>query len=1576
MNLYFRSLLIAFTLLFLLLRNQPLAAQPTISYIIPDIGTPGMNTYVEVIGPQNKSGNFGGTNDVIGNGQVSVQTVNPADTNRVMISPPIVSWQGRMIGCQIFVRDDAALGPVPIRVVVNGVQSNADTFFIVAPQTIGNQNGGGQLGSGTLGRRSKRGAMIVDSLILTNGIYTISTGDTDPQTGGGQGYLPCVILSKGPVLVGFNGEIVVDAIGKHGGPGGGGSGGYGATRPAQPPLIPAVPGELDVPLGNGFSGGVSSVPVVPSPGGFGIGTGPNSASLNGVRANTSFSTTRLYSGGPGHPFDSDGRSGGSAAVSTNPFAPFGIYFGGGGNAGPGTGITAPSFLSVNGQVIGNAAIVPLHGGAGGSSGGSNDSVGGGGGGGIAIYSQSGLSIASITANGGNGRDGFDCGSVLQGCGDPSAGGAGGCIILGARGIVSSGTAHTRGGRGGKAAAVALPGSTAGDGGPGRFRYDGINAGAAFTTTTGGSSSRGISFNPISTTPTPSFFLSGSANTGDTVLIYYRTNRRPWNSTAPLKVVTTGVLWAQQITLQPGDSTVYLFGLRRSLASELATSTPYQQVPAGILSQVAAAIVKFQPAPLIQATLRTGGDSLICDSVLYDTITIHNRGAAPLRIDPQTRITATNGVIAQLILSLAVILQPLDSVRAVVRVQGNGATGRVGYTLSIISNDPDPSRSPMKMLIEHFIFPMKYQMSPLLDFGDVRIGLPKDSLLNMRNTGGVDIQATNFTPLATPFSALWDPASPVTIMPPAGYAFRFRFAPRDTGLFVATLRLRLQPCGVDTAITLRGYGRSGIITTATDWAFDQATCADTATQRYLVKNTGNDTLTLQQPIVTGAGFALVQPAAGMWPIALAPKDSIFIYLHANLNGAASISGSVVFQTDDLLPGKNPHSVSLTAARDNVKLLGDSIINFGKVCVGSSAARNARLVNGGTRTVATLESGVFAGTTAAFVISNSAFPRTLSASAQDSVLVQFSPTRTGPFVDTLAIFYRPCNQFRNIVVIGEGIANSGEYSVQGVDFGDVPLTQPAQRTVVIRNTATTPGQDLVIDRLSSDPRVRILSPTIPPALRIAPNDSVVVTIEFAPTAPDTLKNAYLTATIASPCASTILLPIFGQGVGEGLLLSKSVIGYPPTLRCQNSTDTLVIWNRTGAAVQLGTISLVPSSATAFLTVQQLVGNNTVLPQDSALFAITFTPTDPPDGPRSATLQFTTTDPQRPLLQVPIVGERATQQLTFPLINFFNTPVSTSASVRQLLQNSGTASVEIRSLTAPPPFRVVATRPGLPITLKVGESVEVELEFSAAEAGTFNDSIRVVGTFPCGETPAFPISGRGVAQLDLSGYWEDISAAPGQEVLLPLRVDRDLTPAAITGYSITLGFNRTLLRPTGIILDGTLSQGWTTIISKMEPGVVEFTAGGATPLRGSGIVAYVAARATLGDSASTLIASPSSAQLTGLSTALSIAPGLFRLRDVCEEGGVRLVRSTGGFGIKLVAPQPATGETEVTIGTVEDGSVLVRLLDARGSVVETLVKESLPHGEHRLRLSAGWITAGVYFLELRTPTQTDRRAIIIAR
>jgi hypothetical protein len=171
-----------------------LSAQPSISAVIPDICSPGMNIAMEILAPASEKGAFGTDGIYLNNRSdiIRVQTLIPADSNKIVFSPFIISWEGRVISIQAFVPPIITGGPnpnswdwsllqnrfrIPICVTVNGVRSSIDTLYIVQPFAFGNRVSESQtsvFGAGTWGKRSRKGAMIVDSMILPlNGKYEV-----------------------------------------------------------------------------------------------------------------------------------------------------------------------------------------------------------------------------------------------------------------------------------------------------------------------------------------------------------------------------------------------------------------------------------------------------------------------------------------------------------------------------------------------------------------------------------------------------------------------------------------------------------------------------------------------------------------------------------------------------------------------------------------------------------------------------------------------------------------------------------------------------------------------------------------------------------------------------------------------------------------------------------------------------------------------------------------------------------------------------------------------------------------------------------------------------------------------------------------------------------------------------------------------------------------------------------------------------------------------------------------------------------------------------------------------------------
>ena len=554
-----KSITIA-TVLFLYFIIIPTHCQ-TISYILPDIGSPGMNIYMEIIGPTANLNNFGNDGLIVDpyhDNNLRVELENPADSNKIVFGQMIISWQGRMVATQVFVNPFMnipnsskwnELNPefiVRFRLIVNGTATGYVNYYIVNTSEFGDLTSNSEtvFGQGNLGIRSPRGAMIVDSLHLGARVYTTSTNDCDPNIDGNQGYLPFVLLAKKNIIGVAGTKISVDGATANAGPGGGGGGGNFCDGSILNPISGSDGG-------NGFVGG--------GPGGrngslvsnefksWGQGTGTASSSLNSVdRPITGW--YEASGGATGHPF---GTSGKGVYVSTPPTEAnnAGGYGGGtgenqnskGGGGGYATqGQGSDAFNA--GKVNGNEFVVPIAGGSGGASGNPNathecSGKGGGGGGAIEVFAQK-LSNCSISANGGNGDDGNS--------NSDGGGGSGGYVGVFMKVRSELITASVTGG---------VTGGTALLNGAGRVRFDIYTEGLGTSSSTANASLyRGI------TTDTTNivnrvFNLKGTKPSNIQIGLYLKSQTSNWTLIGTDNSASTN--WTLPINLIGSDSVYYL-----------------------------------------------------------------------------------------------------------------------------------------------------------------------------------------------------------------------------------------------------------------------------------------------------------------------------------------------------------------------------------------------------------------------------------------------------------------------------------------------------------------------------------------------------------------------------------------------------------------------------------------------------------------------------------------------------------------------------------------------------------------------------------------------------------------------------------------------------------------------------------------------------------------------------------------------------------------------------------------------------------------------------------------------------------
>lgn len=682
-------------LILIILISFKLSAQQ--SYIIPDIAAPGMNVYYEIIGVFDQKDIYGTEQLYLNNegDDVRILPVNLADTNKVKFGPFHVSWSGRMISGQVFVNPNAnpnswdwsQLNPqwiIPIQIIKNGapIANQNLTLYIVKPFNFGDKSANGErvLGEGSLGKRSPRGVMIVDSMVLAPAVYKISTIDCDPVLSGNQGYLPFILLSKGNIkgeIIGNDSTIIrVSSPGREGGPGGGGGGGRFTDN------------QTGTKGGDGFTGGgnggVNNI-VGGSYENAGVGSGSSfrmnvasinygGSSINGVDGATcSVTSYESSGGGTGHPFGKSGQA------SWHPCTACGGGAGGGGgnsnNGKGGSGGFATSALdepSANpgngGKSHGNIYGVPIAGGSGGGGGNPQGSFptfqkksgwGGGGGGAIRVF---GLNIENIRVE----ADGHDGES-----GSPDGGaGSGGYIEIGtkenlSRIIVSAARGSNRAGFG-------------------RFRFDSrnnfpnidpINNDLSQTATTSASEFKEL--------VDRKFKLQVKKNQAQVLDYYLKPESGEW-----FKLFTfndnSQTNSQFDIDLSAYQDTIF-YGMAVQTTISDGTASDYSHIPMNVLSQASGNVFRIAEIELFTEQPRRMHLSSCNETVVYDSLWLKNKGnvlRAEIDTDNHKWDAGDNGFVL-LLPSISTVIDQKDSLRVYVRFDyKTGQTGQISNTLTI------------------------------------------------------------------------------------------------------------------------------------------------------------------------------------------------------------------------------------------------------------------------------------------------------------------------------------------------------------------------------------------------------------------------------------------------------------------------------------------------------------------------------------------------------------------------------------------------------------------------------------------------------------------------------------------------------------------------------------------------------------------------------------------------------------------------------------------------------------------------------------------------------------------------------
>lgn len=1567
-----------------------------ISYLIPDIGAPGLkNIYIEIIGPFDKTGNFGADgmsfNEIGDN--IRLELVNPDDSNKVVFGPLIVSWNGRMISTQVFIypwitpnSDDwAALDnrfKIPIRAVTNGIPGNVDTFYIVKPFTFGDKSKYYQrvLGEGGLGKRSRRGAMIVDYMVLADDKYTVSTSDCDPISDGNQGYLPFILLSKGKIEGGPSTEINVDAIGKKGGPGGGGGAGnycdYGINS-----------GSYGTDGGDGYTGGgpggLNGVHIVSdrrkSPGkgsgAISVSSEIGGLSLNGVPGGNSTQGHESAGGGTGHPF---GKSGDGCADGNN-CSPQGGFGGGsgyqqkraGGNAGYGTDGRGGVFN--NGKAHGNSMVVPIAGGSGGASGnpevalGGCSGEGGGGGGAISVF---GLSVKNLILS--------SNGAIRQKSGDGDGGnGSGGYAGIYSKLGIENINLNVYGGFDSLA-------------GTGRIRYD-----TPFINILNGTPSYGSIFRGITTDTTSyvrdskNFTLSISQPIYTNGRLYIKPQSGNWKRSWTVLGNTNDYFTSPLLNL-PGIDSIYCIVYLHEVSSPL--TYQYLSEPEFVMSQAAANMIKVLRSPKIS------GDSLrilhltnCSGSVVYDTAWITNTGDFPLILNFENSTFEMGYPGFELVSpKVKTTLQPTETVQIIIKfTYQQGQTGNITDALWVQHNDSTAIHKPWEIFyrveieslslrtIDHSF---RYYIDTL-DLGKICLNDSKDSLIAVKNESSIDISLSN--PI---FSQ--NPNLQVSI--PGNKKIKVNLATDievtyngiKEGKFATYVYFKVDSCDdvLDSILVIGEVVHSGIqFITSSD--FGDVRVGKVKAIQLVLKNNGSGATTisdipgLQPPFRITKTVPIIPP-----PVTLKPGDSIIFtiefapQLDINYDTTYKILGlslattSCADSTEILITGKG----SMT----KVSLSADSIF-FGTFpwCL-SSKDTIVTIRNYGDASVTILEEPqIFPNDDNFKITSRPVNPIPITLQPNDSVKysILFAPVMPPDGLNN-AVFTIKTDDVKPIYEVKlSGFREPLNIvpSQNVVDFGNVPLGSTSSQSMTFTNVG-------IYDRNLSKTLNHTTELAINPQSKLINKDSG--TFEFDITYKP-VKSGDFIDTVSfvfdSPCNDTIFIIVKGKGVEAALNVSNIDFGF--LYSCNQRKDSVKIENTGEAPLYIQNISIKGKDAQYFTQLTNFTFPDTLAPKSKIYVKIMFNPANSSDGVKHAQLStIAIINASETEFLSDLVGEKQSGLASIPdSIDFGNVVVGSGKTVNLTLSNNGIFTIKINSLAPLNIPSVFSINPGtINTTLNKGQSTQFTVQFNPLAITSYLDTLKFsINVNNCDDTKEVILKGNGTAGKNVQIWFPDTLVRPDlNNFHLPVYAKLDTIADTIKDLS----FKAEVSFDASLFLPHRITNGKLTLDSVYQrQRFVQFTVDSAKIDTTNSIITEIIGATMLGEVSKTSLTWTSFDWLKqGETGTTKLKPGSLEI-IICHSGGDRLL--AWRYPMELsVFPNPADNELDVHIKILETGKHSIELINTAGE--RNLLKEwqvdSYTNEEFIFNFETKNISSGMYYIVFHSPYRAKAIPVFIVK
>lgn len=810
------------------------------------------------------------------------------------------------------------------------------------------------------------------------------------------------------------------------------------------------------------------------------------------------------------------------------------------------------------------------------------------------------------------------------------------------------------------------------------------------------------------------------------------------------------------------------------------------------ASVFAQIITVNPPGLL---LNYGNVAVNSDSTQTITIANSPSATADLLVTSLT-ITGTNPTQFSMPNppTLPLLLSPGQSASPIAVRFAPTSFGQKFAVFSIVSNDPDPTRDTVNVVLTGTGLAPDIGANPNpLQFGTVTVNTELVLTVNLTNTGNINLTINSLQVTGTnanQFSLVSPPTPPITIAPNGNpIPVKVRFKPTSAGAKNAILRLTSNdPDENPFDIALSGNGVSPTISiTPTSLAYGNVLVNSDSTLSVSVFNTGQGNLFIESLDIASDPdtlFTLVNPP--QLPDTIPPGGGP---LMLNVKFSPKFEGNetafLIITHNDLT--QNPLSVSMTGrgvfAQISVTPLS---LSYGPVLVTTFSQLPVQVSNVGEGPLYIDDARIVGVNASQFSLPGlPPLPIKINPGAPPiTIQVRFAPTSIGTKQAFFALISNDPDPPVSVALDGLGVKPDIIASPSTIDFGEVPVGNSLQLKTTIRNIGNV---NLIVSGISiagADSLHFNFPGGIQLPFTIRPDiDSVEVSVIFAPTSAG-LKNAVLRFENNTPDKNPYDVPLSGTGIVPDIAAIPIPLDIGDVPLGEEADGILRVFNEGRAPLVISDTAIVGTHARLF-SITLLPSLPITIPPDTSVkvpVTIRFRPDSL--GLKTAQLRIISNDPDENPFVINLrgTGVQANIATNPTAINFDSVRVKTDSVITFQILNTGTATLVVSDtalLGGNADQFFIERLPALPFSIPVNsEPVEVDVRFFPQ---TLGEKLAVFRIFSNAPDTLLDLSLRG------SGVEPEIELVPpaldfGKVVISTMEI-RQIGVANLGGGALTI-------------------------------------------------------------------------------------------------------------------------------------------------------------------------------------------------